>query len=222
MHMLSRTDLSSAELETLQRSRSPTTVITANGEVQTNEEATVHIHDLELFVTVQILDDTPAVVSLGRLCEEHGYSYEWTSGQKPTADQDWDKFCVIRKTSCLLLSPGLSTGSSSSSASSSSTSLPQDTSGGIPPLQQYNEVTIPTLEHREIEAIQQKIKTKTTTWTTSQAPSDRVRDLRVWLVEFTENLEDTEVPALRDTPANTSQDSDSERPVEVVLRKAQY
>ena len=55
-----------------------------------------------------------------------------------------------------------------------------------------------------------------------QAPSDRVRDLRVWLVEFTENLEDTEVPALRDTPANTSQDSDSECPVEVVLRKAQY
>ena len=104
MHMLSRTDLSSAELETLQRSRSPTTVITANGEVQTNEEATVHIHDLELFVTVQILDDTPAVVSLGRLCEEHGYSYEWTSGQKPTADQDCDKFCAIRSTSCLLLS----------------------------------------------------------------------------------------------------------------------
>ena len=54
----------------------------------------------------------------------------------------------------------------------------------------------------------------------SQAPSDRVRDLRVWLVELTENLEDTEVPALRDTPANTSQDSDSERPVGVVLRGA--
>ena len=62
MHMLSRTDLSSAELETLQRSRNPTTVITANGEVQTNEEATVYIHDLELFVTVQIHDETLAVL----------------------------------------------------------------------------------------------------------------------------------------------------------------
>ena len=40
MHTLSKKDLSSAELETLLRSRNPTTVITANGEVQTSEEAT--------------------------------------------------------------------------------------------------------------------------------------------------------------------------------------
>ena len=61
----------------------PTTVVTANGEVQTNEEAQVYVHDLDLFVTVQILDDTFAVLSLGKLCEEHGYSCEWASGQKP-------------------------------------------------------------------------------------------------------------------------------------------
>ena len=41
MHMISKKDLNSAELETVTTSRSPTTVITANGEVQTNEEATV-------------------------------------------------------------------------------------------------------------------------------------------------------------------------------------
>ena len=39
MHMLSKKDFSSGELETLKRSRSPITVVTANGEVQTNEEA---------------------------------------------------------------------------------------------------------------------------------------------------------------------------------------
>ena len=32
-------------------------------EVQTNEEATENVHDLELFVTVQILEDTLAVLS---------------------------------------------------------------------------------------------------------------------------------------------------------------
>ena len=32
---------------------------------------------------VKLLEDTPAVLSLGKLCEEHGYFYEWTSGQKP-------------------------------------------------------------------------------------------------------------------------------------------
>ena len=41
VHMLSKTDLSSGELETLRRSRNATTVVTANGEVQTNEEAQV-------------------------------------------------------------------------------------------------------------------------------------------------------------------------------------
>ena len=83
MHMLSRTDLISAELDTVRKSRNPTTVITANGEVQTNEEATVYVSDLDLFVTVQILEDTPAVLSLGRLGEAHGYSYEWTSDEEP-------------------------------------------------------------------------------------------------------------------------------------------
>ena len=76
MHMLSKKDLSSEELETLRRSRNPTAVVTANGEVQTNQETQVYVHDLGLFVTVQLLEDTLAVLSLGKLCEEHGYSYE--------------------------------------------------------------------------------------------------------------------------------------------------
>ena len=41
MHMLSRKDLNSAELETVRVSKSPTTVVAASGEVQTKEEATV-------------------------------------------------------------------------------------------------------------------------------------------------------------------------------------
>ena len=40
MHMMSRKDLNSAELETVRISKRPMTVFTANGEVQTNEEAT--------------------------------------------------------------------------------------------------------------------------------------------------------------------------------------
>ena len=39
MHMLSKRELSSAEMDTLRRSRTPVTVVTANGEVQTTEEA---------------------------------------------------------------------------------------------------------------------------------------------------------------------------------------
>ena len=49
-------------------------------------EAQVFVHDLNLFVTVQIHDDTPAVLPLGKLCEEHGYACEWAGGQKTTVD----------------------------------------------------------------------------------------------------------------------------------------
>ena len=43
MHMTSKKDLNSAELKTVRTSKSPTTVITVNGEVQTHEEATVFV-----------------------------------------------------------------------------------------------------------------------------------------------------------------------------------
>ena len=74
--MLSRKDLRSADLETVRVSRNPTTVVTANGVVQANEEATVYVKLFDLFVTVQLLEDTPPVLSLGELCGDHGYSNE--------------------------------------------------------------------------------------------------------------------------------------------------
>ena len=75
MHMLSKSEFSSEEMHTLMRSTTPTVVITANGEVE-NEETQVYVQDLGLFVIVQLLEDTPAVLWLGKLCEKHGYSYE--------------------------------------------------------------------------------------------------------------------------------------------------
>ena len=30
-----------------------------------------------------LLEDTSAVLSLGKLCEDHGKNHHWTSGQKP-------------------------------------------------------------------------------------------------------------------------------------------
>ena len=75
MHMVSKRDLNSAELETVRVSKCPTTVATANGEVLTKEEATIHVRELDSFVTVMLLEDTPAVLSLGQLCEDHGYNF---------------------------------------------------------------------------------------------------------------------------------------------------
>ena len=44
---------------------------TANGEVQTREEATENVKRLDLLVTVMLLEETPAV-SVKKLCEDHG------------------------------------------------------------------------------------------------------------------------------------------------------
>ena len=81
MHLVSKTDLNSVELETMRISKNPTTVMTANGEVPTREEATVYVKELDLIVTVMLLEETPAVLSPGKLYEDHGCTCHWTSGQ---------------------------------------------------------------------------------------------------------------------------------------------
>ena len=70
MHLISKKDLSEAEMDTLTRSCSPTIVITANGEVQTHEEGTVCVKELDIFLTMKVLENTPAVSLLGKLCDE--------------------------------------------------------------------------------------------------------------------------------------------------------
>ena len=81
MHMISKEDLNSAEMDTLTKSCRPSIVITANGEVQTHEEVTVYVEELGKFLTLKVLENTPAVLSLGKICGENGYSYEWINGQ---------------------------------------------------------------------------------------------------------------------------------------------
>ena len=39
--------------------------------------------ELDIFLTKKVLENTPVVLSLGKLCDENGYSYEWINGQKP-------------------------------------------------------------------------------------------------------------------------------------------
>ena len=96
-------------------------LMAANGEVQTNEEAQVYVQDLDLFVTVQILEETPAVFSLGKLCSEHGYSYEWKNGETPCLTKHGKIITYTMDNFVPLVVPGLKSSSSSSSASTSRT-----------------------------------------------------------------------------------------------------
>ena len=126
MHMVSKRDLNSAELETGRISKNRTKVVTANGEVQTKEEATVYVRELDLFVPVMLLENTPAVLSHGKLCEEFGYSYHWTSGQKPHLIKNGKKIHCDTSNHGPFVVPGLSTLSSISSTSPTSSAQETD------------------------------------------------------------------------------------------------
>ena len=78
-------------------------MVTASG----NLEAQENVHDLDPFVTVQILDERPAVLSLVKLCEEHGYTYEWVSGQKPRLTKQGKNIICNSDNFVPLVAPGL-------------------------------------------------------------------------------------------------------------------
>ena len=91
MHMASRKDLNSAELETVEVSKNPTTVVTAQRRSANKRRSDRACQRIGLFVTAKLLFDTRAILSLGKLCENHRYSYDRTSGQKPQLIKDGRK-----------------------------------------------------------------------------------------------------------------------------------
>ena len=97
MHMISKKDLSDAEMDTLTKSCSPTIVITTNGEVQTHEEATVYVKELDIFLTI---------------CDENGYSYEWIHSQKPHLIKNGIRIPCNTENFVPIVVPGLSSSSS--------------------------------------------------------------------------------------------------------------
>ena len=121
MHMISEKDLSDAEMDTLTKSCSPTIVITANGEVQPHEEAIVYVKELDIFLTMKVLENTPAVLSLGKLSDENGYTDEWINGQKPNLIKNGIRIPCNTENFVPIVVPGLSNSSSGSDSSTSRT-----------------------------------------------------------------------------------------------------
>ena len=63
MPVVSTKDYDFSELETMRTSRSPMMVMTANGAIQTREEAMVYVKELDLFVDAALLEETPTMLS---------------------------------------------------------------------------------------------------------------------------------------------------------------
>ena len=73
---------------------------------------------LDIFLTMKVLENTPAVLSLGKLCDENGYSYEWINGQKQHLIKDGIRIICNTENFVPIVVPGLSSSSSGSSSSS--------------------------------------------------------------------------------------------------------
>ena len=222
MHMISKKDLSKAEMDTLTKSCSPTIVITANGEVQTHEEAVVYVKELDIFLTMKVLENTPAVLSLGKLCDENGYSYEWINGQKPHLIKNGIRIICNTENFVPIVVPGLTSSSSTSlsslrtpikqeshSASSASSSSPSSPTVGdmsvrgkedAPksdtspvPVSQFVDDSSGRPDEDQANKIPQTNKKETTIIRGDPLCSDNPEILE-WLQEFRENLVDDEIP----------------------------
>ena len=89
-HDQQKKKMSDAEIVAVTKSRSPTIIITASGEVQTNEKATIYVEEFVKFLIMTALDNTSEVLSLGKLWNENGNFYEWINGQKFTSHERRD------------------------------------------------------------------------------------------------------------------------------------
>ena len=70
---------------------------------------------LDIFLALKVLENTPAVLSLGKLCDENGYSYEWINGQKPHPIKNEIRIQCNTENFVPIVVPVLSTSSSSCS-----------------------------------------------------------------------------------------------------------
>ena len=78
------------------------------------------VKQTDLLVTVMLLQETPAVLSLGKLCEEHGYT--WKSGQKTHLIKNGKRIDCKKSNYVPFVVPGISASSSSTTPSSASSS----------------------------------------------------------------------------------------------------
>ena len=117
MHIVSRKDLKSADTGHFSSLQKPYNgSYRQRGSAHERGSNSVRLRP-DFFVTVQIFEDTPAVLSLGKHSEDHGYSYFNKNGRR---------IQCITDNYVPIAAPRLSTGSSSSTTSTSPTPLPQD------------------------------------------------------------------------------------------------
>ena len=229
MHMVSKKDLSEDEMDNLTKSCSPTIVITANGEVQTHEEAIVYVKELDIFLTMKVLENMPAVLSLGKLCDENGYSYEWINGQIPHLIKNGIRIICNTENFVPIVVPGLTSSSSASSSSlrtpikqeshssSSSSSSPSSPTVGDMSVREREDESDRDISPVPVSALVDDSSGRPDETQANKIPKTHKKETTIergnlcddpkipeWLQEFRENLVDDEIPLQGGSHASSS------------------
>ena len=190
---------------------------------------------------MKVLENTPAVLSLGKLCDEHGYSYEWINGQKPHLIKNGIRIICNTENFVPIVVPGLSSSSSGSSStsrtplkqeshsSSSSSSSPSSPTVGDLSVREREDVTnsdispVPVSkfvddssgrpDEDQANKIPKTNKKETPTTRGDPLCSDN-SEIPEWLQEFRENLVDDEIPLQGGSHASSSHEASLE-PIEM-------
>ena len=82
-HLIGQTSLTSNEYANKYKLRDPIPLRTANGISWAEEATQLYISKLGLYVEAIILENSPAVLSLGKLVEDEEFEYHWKPGETP-------------------------------------------------------------------------------------------------------------------------------------------
>ena len=110
----------------------------------------MYVKELDIFLTMKVLENTPAVLSLGKLCDENGYSYEWINGQKPHLIKNGIRIPCNTENFVPIVVPGLSS-SSSGSSSTSKTPSRQESNTSSSSSSSSSSPTVSEIQSRERE-----------------------------------------------------------------------
>ena len=184
---------------------------------------------------MKVLENTPAVLSLGKFCDQNGYSYEWINGQKPHLIKNGIRIPCNTENFVPIVVPGLSSSSSGSSStsrtpmrqeshsSSSSSSSPSSPTVGemsvreredapnsdispVPVSELFDDRTGEPVENQANQI--PKTNKKETTIERGNLCDDP--EIPEWLQEFRENLVDDEILLHGDSHASSSHEASLE------------
>ena len=191
-----------------------------------------------VFLTMKVLENTPAVLSLGKLCDEDGCSYKWINGQKPHLIKNGIRIICNTENFVPIVVPGLSS-SSSGSSSTSRTLMKQESHSSSSSSSSPSSPTVSEIQSREredgINSDTSPVPVSNSVDDRSGKPDDETQanktpktnkkettiergnplcsddpEIPEWLQEFRENLVDDEIPLQGGSHASSSHEASLE------------